>query len=555
MSPVFSLLLSLVLSDSPKSSPRPRHRREARRRFAPRRLHLEALEDRTVPSTISVANASLNEIGTPSAFVAASSGGLSGPLDMTLGPDNNLYVVTVANTVLRYNSNTGAFVSTFVSQGSGGLSVTDPSGLAFGPDGNLYVPSGTNQVLEYNGTTGAFISAFVSAGSGGLSAPAGITFGPDGNLYVCNGSNTHEILRYSGPLNANPGSADPASGQSGAVFVAPQSGGLFQPVRAIFGPDGNLYAVGGQTDGVLRYNGTTGAFIDTFVPDTLGKVEGRSMAFDQEGRLYVADFSGGVHRYDAQGNSLGDLLVDTVNQVSLNKPKGMAFDAQGNLLISCRDNNTIVRYDRGVVVSLSAPSPTPVSVSYTTVDGTATAGNDYFPLSGTVTFAPGQASRTILLATNEQAAFDGNATFNVQLSNPTAGSTITTGSATVNIVDPTRSFSVSDATAIEGDHTAHYRGAFVNLFPGWSVVNVAFGPDGNLYTDSAYGDHGIDRYNGTTGAFIDHFVPDGIAPLYGARDFVFHNGYLDVACEYSRAIAPPLRDSVRIVDRGLAADN
>jgi streptogramin lyase len=500
------------------------------------RLSLEALEDRSVPATISIANASINESGSPNSFVTAGSGGLSGPEDITIGPDGNLYVVTLSNNVLRYNSSTGAFISTFVSQASGGLSVSDPSGLAFGPDGNLYVASkGTNQVLSYNGTTGAFISAFVSAGLGGLSGPTGITFGADGNLYV--GSfNNNEIMRYNGPLAANPGTADPASGQSGATFVATSSGGVFQPYHAIFGPDGNLYVTGEQTDGVLRYNGTTGAFINTFVPDTLGKVEGRSMAFDQEGRLYVADFSGDVHRYDSSGNSLGDLLVDTVNQVTLNKPKGMAFDAQGNLLVSCRDNNTIVRYDRGVTVSLDVASATPVSVSYATADGSALAGSDYYALAGTATFAPGQTYRTILLATQETASLDGNDSFSVQLNNPTGGATIGTGSATVTIVDPTRSFSITDTSAIEGDHTAHYRGAFVNMFPGWGQFNVTFGPDGNLYTDSTYGGHGIDRYNGTTGAFIDHFVPDGITTLYGARDFVFHNGYLDVACEYSNEV-------------------
>jgi hypothetical protein len=91
-------------------------------------MSLERLEDRRLLTSISVSNASLNEIGTPSTFVSAGSGGLSGPLDMTLGPDNNLYVVTLANDVLRYNSTTGAYISTFIGQGSGGLSVTDPSG-------------------------------------------------------------------------------------------------------------------------------------------------------------------------------------------------------------------------------------------------------------------------------------------------------------------------------------------------------------------------------------------------------------------------------------------
>ena len=51
--------------------------------------------------------------------------------------------------------------------------------LVFGPNGNLFVSSNANdQVLEYNGTIGAFITDFVSAGSGGLSAPTFLTFGP-----------------------------------------------------------------------------------------------------------------------------------------------------------------------------------------------------------------------------------------------------------------------------------------------------------------------------------------------------------------------------------------
>jgi hypothetical protein len=93
MSPLLSGLLSLVLADSPRSSRRPRHRPEVRRRVAPRRLYLEALEDRTLLSAVvSPANASLNEIGNVSAFVACGSGGLSSPKDLALGPYGNIGV-------------------------------------------------------------------------------------------------------------------------------------------------------------------------------------------------------------------------------------------------------------------------------------------------------------------------------------------------------------------------------------------------------------------------------------------------------------------------------
>ena len=53
-------------------------------------------------------------------------------------------------------------------------------------------------------------------------------------------------------------------------------------------------------------------------------------------------------------------------------PQAITFDAQGNLLICCYNNNMVARYDRGVVVTLSAASSTPVSVNYATADGSAT---------------------------------------------------------------------------------------------------------------------------------------------------------------------------------------
>ncbi len=55
--------------------------------------------------------------------------------------------------------------------------------------------------------------------------------------------------------------------QSGAfidVFVSAGAGGLDDPTGVTFGPDGNLYVSGIVNNAVLRYNGTTGAFIDVF---------------------------------------------------------------------------------------------------------------------------------------------------------------------------------------------------------------------------------------------------------------------------------------------------
>ena len=46
-------------------------------------------------------------------------------------------------------------------------------------------------------------------------------------------------------------------------------------------------------------------------------------------------------------------------------------------------------------------------------------------------------------------------------------------------------------------------------------TGVAFGPDGDLYVTD-YTDAAILRYDGTTGTFIDEYVPAGSGGLAGA---------------------------------------
>jgi hypothetical protein len=67
-------------------------------------------------------------------------------------------------------------------------------------------------------------------------------------------------------------------------------------------------------------------------------------------------------------------------------------------------------------VTLSAPYDQPVTVSFRTVNGTATTGdNDYVAKSGTLTFAPGETTKTITIEVKGDNKREGNETFYLDL--------------------------------------------------------------------------------------------------------------------------------------------
>ena len=108
-------------------------------------------------------------------------------------------------------------------------------------------------------------------------------------------------------------------------------------------------------------------------------------------------------------------------------------------------------------VSLSSAASTVVSVDYATANGTATAGTDYtaIPPTTTLTFNPGETSKTITVAVNGDNQVESNETFFVNLSNlQTNGSNVTLadsqGQGTINN-DDSASISISDVTITEGN--------------------------------------------------------------------------------------------------------
>ena len=85
-------------------------------------------------------------------------------------------------------------------------------------------------------------------------------------------------------------------------------------------------------------------------------------------------------------------------------------------------------------VSLSAAAGEPVTVDWSTADGTATAGQDYVASTGPLTFAAGETAHTIEVTVLDDAHDEGEETFALRLSNA-AGAELADGEATGTIVN------------------------------------------------------------------------------------------------------------------------
>jgi outer membrane protein assembly factor BamB len=249
--------------------------------------------------------------GTTGAFIGQFGPVISFPLGGTFGPDGNFYATNSDNDTVLKLNGMTGAVINATF-----ASAEDAAGLVFGPTGNLYVVSSTapGALNVINGTTGALITT-VNAG-GIMDDPEGVTLGPDGNIYVADGG----------------GAVQEFNGTTGAfikTFVPTGSGGLMNARGVAFGPDGNLYVTSSNGDQVLRYNGTTGAFIGVFASATgaCGALSlPRDLTFGPNGNLFVSSFgSGDVFEYSG---STGACLTDFIpaGTGDLGGPTFLVFD-------------------------------------------------------------------------------------------------------------------------------------------------------------------------------------------------------------------------------------
>ena len=94
----------------------------------------------------------------------------------------------------------------------------------------------------------------------------------------------------------------------------------------------------------------------------------------------------------------------------------------------------------------------PVSILYQTQNGSASSSSDYDSTSGTLTFAPGETSKTISVPIHGDTTYEGNETFTLQLTDGQfATPTSLNATGTINNNDTQPSISIADKSQNEGN--------------------------------------------------------------------------------------------------------
>jgi hypothetical protein len=147
-----------------------------------------------------------------------------------------------------------------------------------------------------------------------------------------------------------------------------------------------------------------------------GVNQGRPRALNQQGIASgsTSDLTAGNHVVVAEYNGDANFALSS---------GALAADQTVNVAGSVTINDiSLTEGDAGTksfdfTVTLSEPSNLEVKVDFTTADATATAGSDYTAQTGTLTFAPGELTKTITVVVNGDTANEPDEQFKVNLSN------------------------------------------------------------------------------------------------------------------------------------------
>ncbi len=338
------------------------------------------------------------------------------------------YLATYNPSNSSWAQNTYAGWSTVSNVSYGGLALYQ--NFVFASDMNT-AGAAPNGIVRYDTVAGAW----TRIGNG--TDFTKVAIGGNNVLYGLSGQKVYEYNPVSG---AALGVVTLPSGDYRGLAVS-ASGDIF--TAAWNGVISHFSALGALIQSVTL-NSSTGAPFMFSDPDDI--------AIAPDGTLAVGSFSGYIVQMTSSFSNIAYFNTGTNNAVFVTFAATPSQPPPPSASIS---NSNVVAPPSGTVpaqfvVSLSAASSQPVSVSYVTADGSAVAGKNYVAETGTLTFAPGQTIQTLSVPVDSMSEYFTPETFSVSLSNPT-GATLgqSTGTGTIASSFPLPTFAVGDTSVVD----------------------------------------------------------------------------------------------------------
>jgi hypothetical protein len=185
-------------------------------------------------------------------------------------------------------------------------------------------------------------------------------------------------------------------------------------------------------------NSTTMVSIDRF--NTAGGINTNEFSLSDDGS--VAAFESRTSRYVSNdSNGKVDIFAWSAPQPGLSVSD-----------VAVTEGNAGTTNAVFTVTLANGPASGNVTVLATTSSGTAVAGTDFQGTSTSLTFAPGETTKTITVPVIGDLVYEGNETFSLQLQNASgAGIADGTGEGVIIDNEPQPTLSVNDVTVTEGD--------------------------------------------------------------------------------------------------------
>lgn len=346
------------------------------------------------------------------------------PQGLIVGGDFTQYDGAPFRGIVRVNTFSGAADASF--NISGGGADNSVRAIAVQADGRIVVGG---DFQSFNGVSRNFfarlltdgtLDATFNTGTGANGSVEAVAVQPDGRVIIGGAFSTVGGAAHRGVARVN------ASGTIDPTFNAALDANAIVDTIALQ-PDGKV-VIGGDfiniggfgRSNVARLN-SDGTLDATFNPGSGANGSVRALVIKNNGKTVIGGTFSAVS--GAPRARLAQLNGDT-------PPGAVQFTTDAFSVSESADSVL-------VTVSRTGGAAGAVSVDYTTADGSATAGSDYFATSGTLTWAAGDlTNKTITVPIRTDAIAEPTETFTLVLSSPDDDVNLgTPNRATVNILD------------------------------------------------------------------------------------------------------------------------